>query len=310
MKKKNSSRRSRCRHKCFSSSGSRERTKAKSKTKTQEAKLINLSRIYLLTLIIIVAFACQTKPIKCLEQQTDFGEFRPPNNPFLDPFQSSSSANTDNQSSFSSLDYSALNWNGGFEDDDLVVEQAPDKSSGSGSSSGQFSDFGAVGRSLWRRQVLSEGSDLAGSSSNLIVDYDSYRSLLPLDTPTPEAYTRRFISGSDSSLSTAQLGSLSATTSNSQISSQKDLSLAQQQKSGPQFIKEPPSFIHYLNSSDLVIPCSASGNPQPLIVSTRLESWPVKPTLKPATRLAPKTSHDWICVLAPLAEFKFTASLT
>lgn len=39
------------------------------------------------------------------------------------------------------------------------------------------------------------------------------------------------------------------------------------QKAGPQFVKEPPSFIHYLNSSDLVIPCVASGNPAPTIVS-------------------------------------------
>lgn len=50
---------------------------------------------------------------------------------------------------------------------------------------------------------------------------------------------------------------------------------AQQQqptKVGPQFIKEPPSFIHYLNSSDLVVPCAASGNPAPTIVSIAARS--------------------------------------
>jgi len=39
-------------------------------------------------------------------------------------------------------------------------------------------------------------------------------------------------------------------------------------KAGPQFTREPPSFIHYMNSSDLVIPCAASGNPAPTIVSS------------------------------------------
>lgn len=42
-----------------------------------------------------------------------------------------------------------------------------------------------------------------------------------------------------------------------------------QNKVGPQFLREPPSFIHYLNSSDLVIPCAASGNPTPTIVSVQ-----------------------------------------
>jgi hypothetical protein len=40
-----------------------------------------------------------------------------------------------------------------------------------------------------------------------------------------------------------------------------------QNKIGPHFVKEPPSFIHYLNSTDLIIPCAASGNPAPTIVS-------------------------------------------
>lgn len=39
------------------------------------------------------------------------------------------------------------------------------------------------------------------------------------------------------------------------------------QKIGPSFTREPPGFIHYLNSSDLVIGCSASGQPPPSIVS-------------------------------------------
>lgn len=38
-------------------------------------------------------------------------------------------------------------------------------------------------------------------------------------------------------------------------------------KFGPQFVVEPPQYTRYLNSSDLVLPCSASGNPQPTIVS-------------------------------------------
>ena len=46
----------------------------------------------------------------------------------------------------------------------------------------------------------------------------------------------------------------------------------QQQKAGPQFIKEPPGLVHYLNSSDLVLPCAASGNPAPTIVSRALGS--------------------------------------
>lgn len=40
-------------------------------------------------------------------------------------------------------------------------------------------------------------------------------------------------------------------------------------KMGPLFSREPPGFIYYLNSSDLVIPCAAIGNPEPTIVSTR-----------------------------------------
>ena len=48
---------------------------------------------------------------------------------------------------------------------------------------------------------------------------------------------------------------------------QREQPLPANQKVGPQFIREPPSFIHYLNSTDLVIPCAASGNPAPSIVS-------------------------------------------
>lgn len=45
------------------------------------------------------------------------------------------------------------------------------------------------------------------------------------------------------------------------------------QKVGPQFTREPPAFIHYLNSSDLVIPCAASGSPAPTIVSSGAVWW-------------------------------------
>lgn len=84
----------------------------------------------------------------------------------------------------------------------------------------------------------------------------------------------------------SQMDSSSSTLNNEQ--QQQDLTLQQnqdssnqmQQKIGPQFVKEPPSFIHYLNSSDLVIPCAASGQPTPTIVSIFLFFWNLseKPT--------------------------------
>lgn len=180
---------------------------------------------------------------------------------------------SDNQS-LSLLDYSAINFS---DDDDIIIEQQTQSSEAK--QSAPESDYPTSGssssRNLWRRQVFGDGSVELFGPNSLTLDYDSYR--LPVanfDTPTPEAYTRRFTSASDisspslSASASATASSSASTLPNSQISaSLKDSSGQYQQKSGPQFIKEPPSFIHYLNSSDLVIPCSASGNPQPTIVS-------------------------------------------
>lgn len=56
--------------------------------------------------------------------------------------------------------------------------------------------------------------------------------------------------------------------SQSSSSSSKGSTSLTSQKMGPNFTREPPSHIHYLNSTDLVIPCQASGNPTPTIVSS------------------------------------------
>lgn len=178
---------------------------------------------------------------------------------------------TDNQS-LSLLDYSAIN----FSDDDIIVDQ-PEKVVATDRLNFDYSPPSLSSRSLWRRQVLNDGSVELLGPNTLALDYDSYRLPVAVDLPKSEAYTRRFLTASETSSSSSPSLSSSGSSSSSpsslpnlQISSSSKDSTSQfqqQQKSGPQFIKEPPSFIHYLNSSDLVIPCSASGNPQPTIVS-------------------------------------------
>lgn len=77
---------------------------------------------------------------------------------------------------------------------------------------------------------------------------------------------------------------------------------ASQQKVGPSFTREPPAFIHYLNSSDLVIPCAASGQPAPSIVSVRLPFWgPLA-----LAREAPATRRyvGLICARAPAGFYR------
>lgn len=186
----------------------------------------------------------------------------------------------DNQSAFL-LDYSA-----NLDDDEqLLVNSDP------------MGQVQAGSRLLWRRQVLMSNDDpmldvgqsqlLAGEPLNL--DYDPYR---PLDFSGPPkalhlasqelspdggvgsldgTYSKRlnrlFIEtnpqATTASSSQKHQGINNLIKSNGEQKQQQQ----QQQKMGPQFIKEPPSLIHYLNSSDLVIPCSATGNPQPAIVS-------------------------------------------
>lgn len=159
---------------------------------------------------------------------------------------------SNNQSSLllpdNQLDYSS------FDNLDLfAADQAPP----------QVMDVDQSTRSLWRRQV----SEQLGAGSSL--DYDSYL-IRPMQLRL----------GPESSLDYQPQQQQHLYSEN-----QKQDDLSQQQeaaetapidfkarpnrlnKLGPQFVREPPSLIHYLNSSELVIPCSASGNPQPTIVS-------------------------------------------
>lgn len=118
---------------------------------------------------------------------------------------------------------------------------------------------------------------LAASPANgAFPDYDAYRPqsdpfnggsgglfagrALP---PEQQSYQRRALSQNGEP---AGGGGSKTLISGQQVSEQQQ---QQHPKMGPQFIKEPPSHISYLNSSDLVVPCAASGNPAPTIVS-----WP------------------------------------
>lgn len=118
---------------------------------------------------------------------------------------------------------------------------------------------GPAPRPLWRRQAELEPPD-----------YDSYRpSDFPLATP---AALQSDGSAAAAAADEAAVYSRRFYPDTSNLQQQRHQQGAKEpavgsQKMGPQFIKEPPSSIHYLNSSDLVIPCSASGAPQPSIVS-------------------------------------------
>lgn len=161
-----------------------------------------------------------------------------------------------------------------------------------------YSDDISEPRALWRRNVAYDESSLPAS-----LDYDLYRSTVAIDSQ-PElqfisdsanepgafytqaaALQRRLYSPGElaqgsSAGPTKQPMQVTYASQTSEQSNQQQSQPSQpqqqqqqpqqqpQQKSGPQFIKEPPSFIHYLNSSDLVIPCAASGNPTPTIVSS------------------------------------------
>lgn len=124
-------------------------------------------------------------------------------------------------------------------------------------------------RLLGRRQVLEAEGRFESQ-----LDYDAYR---PPDFATPANSLDEELAGFSSSRSRAssekESNQAAAAAPTSASSSSAPTQQQQQQpKSAPQFIKEPPSIIHYLNSSDLVIACSANGNPSPTIVSVRSKS--------------------------------------
>lgn len=121
-----------------------------------------------------------------------------------------------------------------------------------GATTGRAQDNYAPNQSLWRRDAESESLALLPPTSSYL-DLGSR----PVDfTLAAHAPIRRYEQQQQQKLYYLQPDSQQQ---------------QQQQKMGPQFSKEPPSLIHYLNSSDLVIPCSAQGNPQPTIVSDLLE---------------------------------------
>lgn len=170
-----------------------------------------------------------------------------------------------------------------------------------GSFSG-FDDIGIIGasgeqeqlpissRSLTRRQVLALGDPMNSDLS----DYDAYsamsalsKSNLPLGTDSslpvsssgsfmgsvPGTFLSGLISrnglGSDDEPSLNSIGQQQQQQQQVSSSMGNQANIQANQKTGPTFLKEPPSFIYYLNSSDLVIPCVASGNPEPTIVSIK-----------------------------------------
>lgn len=115
---------------------------------------------------------------------------------------------------------------------------------------------------------------VASSNPAAFLDYDAYRpfSGVPFSGgqlggpifPPEQSYQRRALANGEPAGGGGGGGVSKPLISGGPAGSAAEL---QHSKMGPQFIKEPPSYINYLNSSDLVIPCSASGNPTPTIVS-------------------------------------------
>lgn len=114
-------------------------------------------------------------------------------------------------------------------------------------------DVDLASRSIARRQALFGGGSLMDS----LTDYDSY----PMNGNV-ELSKSLLMAGSTTGNAQDE-----SPQSSSQFQAQNQFQGSSGQKMGPQFSREPPSFVYYLNSTDLVIPCSASGNPEPAIVS-------------------------------------------
>lgn len=123
-------------------------------------------------------------------------------------------------------------------------------------------------RQLTRRQVVVvEAGGVGGSSSSQnSLDYDSYRPVLTLSDQNNNQRQQHFPTLRRQTFPLAEpLKSPLASSSKPQDS--PSYLNSNNIKMGPQFSVEPPSQLHYLNSSDLVIPCAATGNPNPSIVS-------------------------------------------
>lgn len=120
-------------------------------------------------------------------------------------------------------------------------------------------------RPLARRQAIHQPPMEASGQE---ADYEAYRGISStVDFGNPSSSSALLLA--DDSLTLAGQ-KLSPPEGPSSIQPQHQTQLQQQDqqlKIGPQFIREPPGYIHYLNSSDLVIPCTASGNPPPTVVS-------------------------------------------
>lgn len=134
----------------------------------------------------------------------------------------------------------------------------------------------AAGRAQRRRQAELDPDNsypggfepLMAGANGAFLDYDAYRpfSGVPFNGgqaafPPEQSYQRRALANGEPA---GGGGAAKPLISGGPAGGAPE---QQHSKMGPQFIKEPPSFINYLNSSDLVIPCSASGNPAPTIVS-------------------------------------------
>lgn len=117
---------------------------------------------------------------------------------------------------------------------------------------------------------------VAGLNGAAYLDYDAYRPMSDpfgannpanMNQPTEQSYQRRALS-TNGDLSSGGHSKSLVLNGQTPAGSPDQQQQQQHSKMGPQFIKEPPSYISYLNSTDLVIPCSASGNPAPTIVSS------------------------------------------
>lgn len=139
-------------------------------------------------------------------------------------------------------DYSSL-------ESDLLLDQQEDQ---------LFEEAGSTTRSLWRRQI----GDLSA-----LPDYDSYllRQAQPQLVDLDYRQQARFPAADKQAESSDEL--FSDKFIQQQQQQQASRGGRSEAKMGPQFTREPPSFVRYLNSSELVIPCAASGNPTPSIVS-------------------------------------------